>query len=156
MMSSEAMSSRDSILIQTAAQFSCMGFRGTVYLSRLLPSFHAWACHGWDAGDLDMDGMAVADAIKARLKINKGPSVTVDRKAPDGISLTVGLNANARFGPASVGAAYTAVSLTGGPTGYNGISGGLRPGGSGVTVNGNATLRVGYGKKIAPACGKSQ
>lgn len=93
-------------------------------------------------------GGAIAGAISS------GTSVTGGRSVPSGWSGSVGVNANARLGPLAVGVSETLIGPRG--PGFGGVSGGIRPGGTGATVNANVGLRAGYGGQVLPSCGNSK
>jgi hypothetical protein len=80
-----------------------------------------------------------------------GNSGTVGRNVPNGWSGSVGVNANARYAPVAIGVSTTVIGRDG--AGFGGASMGIRPNGTGVTLNGNLGARGGYGGQIAPSCG---
>lgn len=80
-----------------------------------------------------------------------GNSVTVGRNVPSGWSGSVGANANARLGPIAAGVSTTLIGPNG--PGFGGVSAGVRPGGTGATINANLGARGGYGGQILPSCG---
>ena len=138
-----------------------------------LPSFGVNASvRGYDglggglSGDITFDpksgrlgvsgGVDVGVGVGGSANWSGGQSGTAGRGVPDGISASFGANANARWGPAAVGVSGTLVSVsTKGASGpkFNGVSGGVRPGGTGASANANLTARVGYGGQVVAGCG---
>jgi RHS repeat-associated protein len=85
---------------------------------------------------------------------SSGNSATMGRGVGAGWSGSIGVNANARLGAIAAGAGYTLI----GPNhaDFNGASAGIRPGGTGATVNANVGARAGYGGQVLPQCGNKK
>jgi RHS repeat-associated protein len=95
-------------------------------------------------------GIDVGVGLGGEVKWSAGNSATAGRNVPNGWSGSVGVNANARLGPLAAGASTTLIGRDG--AGFGGVSAGIRPGGTGATVNANLGARAGYGGQVAPAC----
>jgi hypothetical protein len=97
-------------------------------------------------------GIDVGVGFGGEVKWSTGSNATLGRNVPSGWSGSVGVNANARLGPIAAGASTTLVGRSG--PGFGGVSAGIRPGGTGATINANLGVRGGYGGQVAPACPK--
>jgi len=96
-------------------------------------------------------GLDVGVGYGGEVRWSAGNSATFGRSVPDGWSGSVGANANVRLGPVAAGASTTLIGRNG--PGFGGVSAGIRPGGTGATINANLGGRVGYGGQVAPSCG---
>lgn len=83
-----------------------------------------------------------------------GNSATMGRGVDRGWSGSIGVNGNVRLGPVAAGAGRTLI----GPNhaDFNGVSAGIRGGGTGATINANVGARVGYGRQVLPSCGNTR
>jgi RHS repeat-associated protein len=97
-------------------------------------------------------GIDVGVGFGAAGKLSFGNNATAGQNVANGWSGSVGVNANFRLGPVAGGTSATIIGRNG--PGFGGVSAGIRPGGTGATVNANLGARGGYGGQIAPACRK--
>jgi RHS repeat-associated protein len=98
-------------------------------------------------------GIDVGVGFGGEVRWSAGNSATLGRSVANGPSGSVGANFNFRAGPVAGGASGTLIGRNG--PGFGGISAGIRPGGTGLTVNANIGARGGFGGQILPSCGGS-